>query len=79
MDNKTPELDENIQNTLRAHSDSIIDNTYVDNEVVSEDLVALYHCQHRNLYIGAIIKCALSILTPSSACTNFSSKNRPWG
>ena len=56
MDNKTPELDKNIQNALRANSDTIIDNTDVDNEVVSEDLVALYHSRYRNLYIGATIK-----------------------
>lgn len=51
MDNKTPELDENIKNALKAHSDSIIDNTGVDNKSASDDLVVLYHSQYRNLFI----------------------------
>ena len=71
MDNKTPELDKNIQNALRANSDTIIDNTDVDNGVVSEDLVALYHSRYRNLYIGATIKWALSILTANFCLYQF--------
>ena len=63
MDNKTPELDESIKNALKAQSDSIIDNTGVDNKSASEDLVALYHSQYRNLFIWTTIKWAMSILT----------------
>lgn len=78
MDNKTPELDENIKNALKAHSDSIIDNTGVDNKSASDDLVVLYHSQYRNLFIWTTIKWAMSILTAIFCLYQFFSKNRPW-
>lgn len=63
MDNKTPALDENIRDALKSHSDHVIDNSELHDDSATEDLIALYHSQYRNLFIWATIKWAFSIVT----------------